>query len=127
MNFFIESYFVALHSRRHTAVPMHHRTVATDTWKPEPSQCHANVDYWADLNSALRAVRGWMIVSENQTGRCHFEAHSVVGDGNMLFDITLADDAACTGIRFLPHIGTEEEFRAVEESHRQVDYPLFNT
>ena len=126
MNSFIGSYFAALHSRRHTAVSMHHRSVATDSWKPKPSQCHANVDCWVGLNPPLRAVRGWMIVSEDQTGRCCFDAHSVVGDGDEFFDITLVE-AACAYIRFLPHIGREEVFWAVEKSHRQVVYPFFKT
>jgi hypothetical protein len=126
MNPSIESYFAALHARLPTALPMRHRKVVTHSWKPNRSECHANVDYWADHNPPLRIVRGWMIVSEDQSGRCQFEAHSVIGDGQDFFDITLQDEAACASMRFLPHIGTEEEFRAIEKMHRQVVYPPFS-
>ena len=65
-----------------------------------------------------------MILSEDASGRCWYEAHSVIEDADELYDITLRDQGECDPIRFLRHIGTEEEFFAVERIRRQTAYPF---
>ena len=101
--------------------------VSHDGWSPEASKCHENVDYWVKLNPHLKAVRGWMIVTEDESGRCIYEAHSVVEADGKLYDITLPNQAACVGIRFVRHRGTKDEFFEVLDNNRRssVTYPPF--
>jgi len=121
----IETYFQSLYARRHSAARIRHRSVSIGDWVPERNRCHANVDHFVKLNQCSKAVRGWMIISEDANGRCWFEAHSVIEEQGELLDITLPDQAACNLIRFLRHVGTEEEFWkiAIDGGHRQMLYP----
>jgi hypothetical protein len=61
-----KSYFASLHARRGAAERMIHQKVPHDGWSPETGKCHDNVNYWVNLNPHLRAIRGWMIVSEDE-------------------------------------------------------------
>lgn len=119
----LESYFSALHSRRDTARPMKHRAVSTPEWTPAPAKCHANVNRLVSSDPRLTAVRGWIIISESESGACYYAAHSVIEEGGELIDITLADQAECDRYRFVEHIGLEDEFWAVEQICRVVWYP----
>jgi hypothetical protein len=112
-NIDMEGYFAALHARRYRGEWMLHRKVSRDGWSPVTAGCHENVNHWVSLNPELKAVCGWMIVSEDESGQCRYEAHSVIEDAGRLYDITLRDQSACDGIRFLRHNGTAEEFSAV--------------
>jgi hypothetical protein len=115
----VDAYFAALHARRYMGEWMLHRKVSRDGWSPKASQCHENVNHWVSLNPALKAVRGWMIVSENESGRCRYEAHSVIEDVGRLYDITLRDQSACKGIRFTRHRGSSEKFLIVLDDDRR--------
>jgi hypothetical protein len=116
-NINMEGYFAGLHARRYRGEWMLHRKVSGDDWSPEASKCHENVNHWVSLNPELKAIRGWMIVSEDESGRCRYEAHSVIEDAGRLYDITLRDQSACDGVRFLRHSGTPEEFLIVLEGN----------
>lgn len=100
------------------------RKVSIGDWTPKPNECHANVNALCARDPQLKAIHGWMIVSEDDTGRCLFEAHSVIEDAGELYDITLQDQAVCDAIRFLPHVGTEDKFWQIERVCRQTIYPF---
>ena len=99
----------------------------TEDWTPTRACCHANVDFRVKRNPHLRPVRGWMTVSQDESGRGIFAAHSVIDDGGELYDITLSDQAECDLYRFLEHLGTGEEFWAVEGIRRVTEYPFFES
>ena len=69
-----DAYFCSLYARRHTALPMRFRSVSIDGWSPDSARCHANVEYFVlhrqRLNHNIRAVRGWVIITEDECGRC---------------------------------------------------------
>jgi hypothetical protein len=119
----VDNYFASLHSRRHAGKKMEHRKVSIRDWSPVPGQCHANVDFWVNHHPQLKAIRGWMIISEDDLGHCWFEAHSVIEEAGQFYDITLQDQTTCNQIRFLPHIGTPEQFWDIERNYRQTVYP----
>ena len=119
-----EDYFAALYSRRSTARPMKHRAVATAEWSPKRNQCHKNVDYCVSLYPHLKAIRGWMIVPEDECGRCWLDAHSVIEDEGELYDITLSGQAECDCKEFLQHVGDPQEFWAVVKHCSQTSYPF---
>jgi hypothetical protein len=56
-------------------------------------------------------------------GRCLYEAHSVIEENGVLYDITLREDVACELIPFLRHIGTEEEFSKMKDGRAQILFP----
>ena len=119
-----EGYFAELYARRGTAKPMQHRKVVIDGSIPERGDCHENVKSLIRSNPRLKVVHGWMIVSEDESGSCLLDAHSVIEDAGELYDITLPDQSACDPIRFIRHIGTEEEFWTVESVCFQTVYPF---
>ena len=96
-------------------VPPFHQVLFAD-WVPRISHCHENVDFWVERNPRHSAVRGWVLympcVHESGVMGTMLTAHSVVRDpdGN-LYDITpLGDEGVRASLRFVPHVGTEEEF-----------------
>ncbi|HEX4020420.1 MAG TPA: hypothetical protein VHX63_04685 [Acidobacteriaceae bacterium] len=118
-----EDYFASLHSRLHEAEHMQRRKVESEGWKPEPAKCHENVDFWVSLNPNIKAVRGWMVLPMGIDGQCMYDAHSVIEEDGVLYDITLREDAAGEYIPFLRHIGTDEEFSKLIANHSQKIYP----
>jgi hypothetical protein len=118
-----KEYFAALHARRHGALPIRHRDVSVPGWSPQQNKCHDNVDFWVKLNPHLRPVRGWMVLSEDASGHCLYEAHSIIEDNGELYDISIPG-LLCHGIRFLKHSGSEEDFQAILKLNlNQVPYP----
>lgn len=121
----LQSYFASLHERRKQAKPLRHRNASTEDWTSKRACCHANVAFVVGQCPRLKPVRGWIIVSEDASGRCRFAAHSVIDDGGQLYDVTLSDQAECDLYRFLEHVGAEEDFWAVERVCRDTEYPFF--
>jgi hypothetical protein len=107
----VESYFSSLQSRLHQAEHMTRRKVGFEGWSPEPAKCHENVDYWISHNPTLRPVRGWMLSQEVVSGRCLYEAHSVIEEDGVLYDITLREDVACELIPFCDTSARKKSFR----------------
>jgi hypothetical protein len=119
-----QTYFGPLYARLADAKPVSFRRVETSNWKPEQSQCHRNVDFWTEQDSARLAIRGWLTWGANQAGRCKFMAHSVVEEDGELYDITPIDaNTPREGLAFLRHIGTSEEFDILKEYHTDTTYP----
>jgi hypothetical protein len=103
----IDAYFGTLYSRFDDALKLDGRDASTPDWEPRTADCHNNVDYCVARDSSLRAVRGWF-AQPLADGGCRFVAHSVLEDYGRLIDITPINEE--TRPKFLPHIGTQEEF-----------------
>jgi len=94
------------------------------SWSRE-GQCHRNADIWAEHNAQSRAVRGWL-VSDQGYGCYVLTAHSLVWDADRerLLDITPPlFDPDRQSMRFLRHLGSEEEFMALLPRYTQVTLP----
>jgi hypothetical protein len=52
--------------------------------------------------------------------------HSVLEDCGTLYDITLPPEVGTTGIRFLRHVGTYEEFLAIRGQYPELQYPPYS-
>lgn len=102
---------------------MRRRSLQIGDWRPKQHECHQNADYVHRHFPQLSSVRGWLISSENEFGQCLLDAHSAIEDAGTLYDITLADQNACEGIRFIRHLGTDKEFFAVARHWVQRVYP----
>lgn len=119
----VESYLTSLQSRLHQAQHMTRRKIGFEGWNPEPAKCHENVDFWVRLNPNIKPVRGWMLSQGVVAGRCLYEAHSVIEEDGVLYDITLREDVACELIPFLRHVCTEEEFSKMRYERAQFLFP----
>jgi hypothetical protein len=116
-----DAYFSGLCKRLHVgADPVEHFEVSLGNWRPEPAQCHENVNAWVRNRPQYRTVRGWL-VSEQGPGLYWLTAHSVVCDQQgKLLDITPPiRDTARLETRFLRHLGTEEQFSALLPRNNQ--------
>jgi hypothetical protein len=84
---------------------------------PLPTACHQNADRWAEENPGASVVRGWVTYADFGLS-VGLTAHSVVrGRDGQLFDITpLGNERDRAGMRFVPHLGTEQEFMMMKES-----------
>jgi hypothetical protein len=117
-------YFRRLLERESLAVAVPFRAVTREVWTPKKNECHKNVDYWVEHYPGVKAVRGWLFWGPNEAQQFNLMAHSVIEEGGTLVDITPIDqNTPREGLRFLPHLGTEEEFIAMKTSCSQVLYP----
>ena len=74
-----------------------------------------------------KAVRGWLFWGPGVDGRYNIMAHSVVDEAGVLVDITPIDEnTPREGLRFLRHVGTEEEFNVLKEPFSQFFYPFMS-
>jgi hypothetical protein len=95
------------------------RIVSAEGWRPRVACCHQNVDYWVQLSPGAIAVRGWAVFA-------HFghaiglTAHSIVqGPCGERFDITpLADERARQALRFVEHLGSDQQFFDMAEQSK---------
>lgn len=112
---FLDDFAAELYERRRHAVPVPFQSLDVSDWKPEPNDCHANVNRLCDLALGYQAVRGWLIYDLTTLRRCRFIAHSVVrGPSGNLIDVTpgrLAGEQ-----RFLVH-ADQDEFYMVVTGH----------
>jgi len=95
--------------------------VSIEDWRPEPGKCHDNVDVFVrSSRPQYRPVRGWL-VSEQGAGVYWLAAHSVVCDqyGNLLDITPPISDPARLGMRFLRHLGTQEQFLSLLPRNNQ--------
>ncbi len=69
-------------------------------------------------------VRGWVTYADFGL-TIGLTAHSVVQDRDgQLFDITpLGNECDRAGMRFIPHIGTEQEFTSMREAEIYINCP----
>lgn len=79
-----------------------------EDWRPEPAECHRNVDRWVELHDGWYAARGWVVDWVGSAGEVTFAAHSVAADPEgKLWEVTKMNDRE----RFLiPHPGALDEF-----------------
>lgn len=96
--------------------------VSLPKWSPRVGGCHDNVDRWVEANSGFAVVRGWVTYIDFQI-KIRLTAHSVVRDAlGRLFDITpLGNECVRSSMKFVPHLGTEEEFRYVMTGGIEID------
>ena len=94
------------------------REVSIGGRKPTVANCHDNVDEWVRMYPRDSAVRGWVTDADFGVG-VRLTAHSVVrGADGKKFDITpMAKEAdrksLRLGMRFVEHLGSDEEFLAL--------------
>lgn len=91
---------------------------------PVESACHQNADKWVKENPGTVVVRGWVTYVDLGVS-IELTAHSVIRDRDgQLFDITpLGDKRDRAGMRFLSHVGTEQEFAKIKESGIFIECP----
>jgi len=106
------------------------RPVSTHDWQPAVAKCHDNVDTWVRMNPNHRVVRGW-VTNGNYIVFIGLTAHSIVrGPDGVMFDITpLYDETGRgevvrQGMRFVEHLGSDEEFFAFEKEERSILCPV---
>jgi hypothetical protein len=122
-----ETYFRELLERESEAVKVPFKAIRRDEWEPKKNDCHNNVDYWVMHHTEVRAVRGWVFWGPGADCRYNIMAHSVIDDAGLLVDITPIDESTPReGLRFLRHIGTEEEFNALKVPFSQFFYPFMS-
>ncbi len=80
------------------------------TVKPQPHECHGNVDGWVAEHPECAAVRGWFIYDYalSAVPVVRFQAHSVLEENGRLVDIT--PNEARKRPPFLPHPDGNEMF-----------------
>lgn len=91
---------------------------------PSQSECHQNADRWASENQGCTVVRGWVTYA-NFGLSVGLTAHSVIQDPDgQLYDITpLGNERDRSGMEFVPHLGTEQEFTSMKESNVFIECP----
>jgi hypothetical protein len=91
---------------------------------PQRNCCHDNVDRWIKENPGSSALRGWVDYMPSVNGTL-LTAHSVVREiGGRSFDITpLADERVRDTMRFVPHLGNQEEFHFMRKSNIFIECP----
>jgi len=107
------------------AKPIQFQTVIfADGSGPPPNCCHENVNRWVKGNPGAIAVRGWVTYADFGVS-IGLTAHSVIQDRDgQLFDITpLGNERVRAGMRFVPHIGAEQEFATMKESSIFIECP----
>lgn len=120
---FIQKYFVCLFERLKKTEPLRFDDVSLGDWEPEPSRCHANVEFWKTRHPQLEVMRGWLVQELEEIGRYQLTAHSLLDDHGCLIDITLRNESDRVGMRFLRHGGSDKEFFGVEAWCRQIMHP----
>jgi hypothetical protein len=99
------------------------RAVSVGKWKAKPKECHENVAYWVKRNPQHQHVRGWLVCNED-----FLIAHAVVRDPTCakLVDITPLDhDGPFHGMRFIRHLGSDEEFCEIRKRHSALNWGEF--
>lgn len=119
----IERYFQSLQTRLAEARLVSFENVSLADWQPKPSDCHNNVDYWTTRHVGCTRVRGWLTWGEDESGSCHFIAHSVVEQDGALYDITPIDPNTPPP-RFVKHLGETEVFDAMQPAWSWTIYPF---
>jgi len=85
---------------------------------PKVGDCHRNADKWVEENPGTVVIRGWVTYADFGLA-IGLTAHSVVQDRDgQLIDITpLGNERDRVGMRFVPHIGSEQEFTSMKDSN----------
>jgi hypothetical protein len=107
------------------AVSVPYRGVSfADGSTPVQSACHDNADRWVKENPEFAVARGWVTFADYGLS-VGLTAHSVVRDSDGQFlDITpLGNERDRAGMRFIPHVGTEQEFRSMKISNIFIECP----
>jgi hypothetical protein len=65
-------------------------------------------------NPSVKPLRGWMVTRTDEAGRCLYEAHSVIEDDGVLYDITLREDVDCERIPFYNTSALKKSFQRRE-------------
>ncbi|KXG87587.1 hypothetical protein [Agrobacterium bohemicum] len=94
--------------------------VTIGDWKPQPSECHQNVDYYVQHHRGYVAVRGWLLLLVFGEQK-QYTPHSVVRcpEGN-LFDITPVRGQTPVHRWFITHVENEQLFHSMS----QPNYPI---
>ena len=111
----LTAYFDDVHRRRRYAKRRHRREVRfSDGSSPDPTRCHDNVRRFIAENPIAVRVAGWLILYDGR-----YLAHSMVRDRKKVFDITPSDYE----LRFILHVGSDDEFRKMEMPYADVIWP----
>jgi hypothetical protein len=121
---YIESYFAELNAQRMNAPRVQFKAVKIEDWEPLPNRCHDNVDRWVAENPTRGAVRGWLIGATGGDGSTMYIAHSVVQEGDELYDITPLNPPDLSA-QFLKHKGTQAEFDVLKIAWTGRFYPFY--
>jgi hypothetical protein len=113
-----DRYFSDVFDRLSESEELSFLEVSVDEWRPKESDCHANVDYFAERRPQYQPVRGWLAVSDQI-----LNAHSVVCRRSWprkLYDITPPKpNRERLAMRFVRHRGTEDEFLVLRARYAQ--------
>jgi|ERR1700685_1155363 len=103
----------------------HRKVLFADGSLPVQSVCHQNVDRFIKENSGYKVVRGWVTYADFGLS-VGLTAHSVIQDRDgQLIDITpLGNERDRPGMRFVRHIGTEQEFRSMRDCGISIECPI---
>ena len=79
-----------LYARRGEATFPRVARVSLGVWRPQPNECHVNVDWWCTHTRGYTPVRGWLYFAYlDLLPHVHFNAHSIVRNPEEeLVDIT---------------------------------------
>lgn len=119
------TYAADLYARRHEARRVGFGRAWIDDWRPEPNDCHNNVDRYVAFDPSYKAVRGWLYFAfEDVLPYVTFTHHSVVeAPDGVLLDITPAP-AGASGDRypFLPDPNGHDVWKSLIERHGQFQH-----
>lgn len=106
---FLSELAETLYLRRDEARRIPYAARKTESLKPRPHECHANVDRWVAAYEGTKAVRGWLVFDYALSAfpLVRFQAHSVIEEDGRLIDIT---PAGGRGAPFLRHPDGNEMF-----------------
>jgi hypothetical protein len=122
-----DSYFSELLERESDAERVPFRAVSRGDWSPKKNDCHNNVDYWVMHYPEIKAVRGWLFWGPGEDARYHIMGHSVTDEAGVLLDITpIYENTPRDGLRFLLHVGTEDEFDVLKVPFAQFLDPFIS-
>jgi hypothetical protein len=106
-----------LRNRASSAAIIPFREVWLKAGAPQYNKCHENVAAWVEENAGHKPVRGWLVMG------LLLNAHSVVADiDGAMFDITPLQTPQ--RLPFLPHLGSESEFRALPAEIHLVQFSI---
>jgi hypothetical protein len=106
---------LALLARRHQRVILRRADAKIGQWRPRPHYCFENVDYWVRCSPQCKRVDGFVYFDYRRWGLgfVRFVPHAVVEvEDGTLVDIT--PHGASDDYPFIRHVGTEEEFVALQ-------------
>jgi hypothetical protein len=114
----IDAYFDSLLARVADAAIVSQMPIAHA--EDDFNKCHDNAMKWVADHPEYRVVRGWLLWPH--AGPPYMlHAHSVVSGPDGLVDVTPLRES---GLHFLRHEGSDEDFMVLSKTHAQYTYGL---